>query len=64
MPLSAGTFLAARQRVTMPLYGPTLPLMGMADVAVDRTALYAGETVSRIDDIITAREAVARLTSP
>jgi hypothetical protein len=30
---------------------------------VDRTALYAGETVRRITDVVSAREAVERLTS-
>lgn len=62
LPVTAGSFLAARQRVAVPLFGPALPLAGMPDAAVERTALYAGETVRRISDVITAREAVARLT--
>jgi NAD(P)H-dependent flavin oxidoreductase YrpB (nitropropane dioxygenase family) len=64
LPVSAGSFLAARQRVSMPLFGPALPLAGMPDEVVERTALYAGETALRISDIITAREAVDRLTRP
>jgi NAD(P)H-dependent flavin oxidoreductase YrpB (nitropropane dioxygenase family) len=62
-PVRAGTFLAAGQRVGMPLFGPSPPLAGMSDASVERTALYAGETVRRIGDVISAREAVDRLTS-
>ncbi len=62
LPVSAGSFTAARQRVSMPVFGPALPLAGMPDEAVDRTALYAGETARRIDDVISAGEAVIRLT--
>jgi NAD(P)H-dependent flavin oxidoreductase YrpB (nitropropane dioxygenase family) len=62
LPVSAGAFLAARQRVSLPLFGPALPLRGMPDAAVERTALYAGETVGKISDIVPACEAVERLT--
>jgi orotate phosphoribosyltransferase len=34
----------------------------MPDSLIETTALYAGETVRVIDDVISAREAVARLT--
>jgi hypothetical protein len=34
----------------------------MPDAALDRTALYAGETARRIRDVVSAREAVDRLT--
>ncbi|MGB5794197.1 MAG: nitronate monooxygenase, partial [Mycolicibacter algericus] len=62
MPLGAlGTILAA-QRTAVPLYTPALPLAGMAPAAVDRAALYAGETSRRIHDIVPAAEALARLT--
>lgn len=62
MPLGAlGTILAA-QRTAVPLYTPALPLTGMDPAAVDRSALYAGETSRRIHDIVPAAEALARLT--
>ena len=64
LPVRAGELLAARQRVTMPLFGPGLPVAGMPDESVERTALYAGETAAMIKDVIPAREAVARLTRP
>lgn len=62
LPIRAGEILAARQRVTMPLFGPGLPLAGMPEASVERTALYAGETVRKISDVISVQEAVARLT--
>ena len=64
LPVSAGALLAARQRVPLPLYGPSLPVVGMPEDAVERTALYAGETVAKISDVVSASEAVDRLTRP
>lgn len=62
LPISAqGTILAA-QRISVPLYTPALPLEGMHPAIVDRSALYAGETIHRIHDIVPAAEALARLT--
>jgi NAD(P)H-dependent flavin oxidoreductase YrpB (nitropropane dioxygenase family) len=61
LPLRAGNVMLSRQRVGMPLFGPSLPVAGMPEDVVDRTALYAGETALRIDDLIPASEAVARL---
>lgn len=61
LPLSALDPLVARQRVSVPLFSPALPLAGMPAESVERTALYAGETMHRIDDIVPAAEAVARL---
>jgi NAD(P)H-dependent flavin oxidoreductase YrpB (nitropropane dioxygenase family) len=61
LPASAGNAMASVQRMRVPLFGPTLPVAGMPDDAVDRTALYAGETALRIDDIRSAREVVAQL---
>ena len=61
-PLDAMEALVPLQRVGIPLYTPALPLEGMDSAMVDRSALYAGETIHRIDDIIPAAEAVARLT--
>jgi uncharacterized membrane protein YadS len=62
MPVSALSTILAMQRVAVPLYTPALPLAGMDSAAVDRSALYAGETIHRIHDIVPAAEVVARLT--
>jgi nitronate monooxygenase len=61
MPLDTLGALAVRQRPALPLFTPALPLAGMPDDIVDRTALYAGETVRRLYDVIPAAQAVARL---
>jgi nitronate monooxygenase len=61
LPLRATGVMASMQRTRMPLFGPALPLTGMPESVVDRTALYAGETARSIDDIVPASEAVARL---
>lgn len=61
LPLSALDPLAARQRVNIALFTPALPLAGMPADSVDRTALYAGETLHRIDTVIPAGGAVALL---
>jgi NAD(P)H-dependent flavin oxidoreductase YrpB (nitropropane dioxygenase family) len=61
LPASAGNAMARVQRANVPLFGPTLPIVGMPDDAVDRTALYAGETALRITDIVSAREVVSQL---
>jgi NAD(P)H-dependent flavin oxidoreductase YrpB (nitropropane dioxygenase family) len=62
VPLDAMGALAGRQRAGIPLFTPALPVVGMPDKAADSTALYAGETVSRLHDIIPAAQAVAQLT--
>ncbi|MEB3022490.1 NAD(P)H-dependent flavin oxidoreductase [[Mycobacterium] crassicus] len=62
LPVSAQGPILAAQRVTVPLYTPALPLAGMHPGTVDRSALYAGETIHRIHDIVPAAEALARLT--
>lgn len=61
LPMSALDPLTARQRVAVPLFSPGLPLAGMPPDSVDRTALYAGETLHRINEVVPASEAVARL---
>jgi NAD(P)H-dependent flavin oxidoreductase YrpB (nitropropane dioxygenase family) len=61
VPLNMLGAAASLQRVGLPLYTPALPLAGMDTVAVDHTALYAGETIHRIHDIVTVADAVARL---
>ncbi|MDD7814081.1 nitronate monooxygenase [Mycobacterium sp. CSUR Q5927] len=62
MPVSAQGTILALQRPTVPLYTPALPLAGMDPAVVERSALYAGETIHRIHDIVPAAEALARLT--
>lgn len=62
IPLGRLGGLAGLQRAGLPLFSPALPLAGMPDEAVDRCALYAGESALRIDDVVPAAEAVARLT--
>ncbi|OBH18180.1 NAD(P)H-dependent flavin oxidoreductase [Mycolicibacter sinensis] len=62
MPVGAQDAMLALQRVAVPLYTPALPLAGMDPAVVERSALYAGETIHRIHDIIPAAQAVARLT--
>ena len=62
LPLRAGGVMASMQRAAIPLFGPALPLAGMPDALIETTALYAGETARTIEDVISAREAVARLT--
>ncbi len=61
LPLSALDTLASLQHLAAPLYTPALPLAGMNAKVVDHTALYAGETIRHIHDIVTAAEAVAQL---
>lgn len=51
------------QHTTTPLFTPALSLAGMPASSVDRTALYAGASASRLTDIIPAATAVARLAA-
>jgi NAD(P)H-dependent flavin oxidoreductase YrpB (nitropropane dioxygenase family) len=61
LPLSAMTTAPVLQRPGAPLFTPALPLAGMPAESVDRSALYAGETLHRIDQVLAAAEAVAHL---
>lgn len=61
LPLNVLRAMVAVQRPVLPLFSPALPLEGMPASSVDRAALYAGATAQRIDDVIPAAEAVARL---
>lgn len=61
VPLGRLAGFANAQRPGLPLFSPVLPLAGMPDDAVDRCALYAGESAIRISDILPAAEALARL---
>jgi len=54
--------LAAMQRVGVPVFSPALPLRGMPGEAVDRCALYAGESAVRMHDLVPASLALERLT--
>jgi NAD(P)H-dependent flavin oxidoreductase YrpB (nitropropane dioxygenase family) len=61
-PLGAMGRLMTLQRPELPFFSPALPLAGMSHGTIGRSALYAGETVRRLHDVIPAAEAVARLT--
>ncbi len=54
--------LLRMQTPALPLFSPIAPTVGMPDSVVDRTALYAGETVLRMTSVISARQAVTDLT--
>lgn len=58
---SVGARLAAHQRVAVPLFGPSAPLLGAPPSLVDVAPLYAGETVARIAELRPAGELVKEL---
>jgi NAD(P)H-dependent flavin oxidoreductase YrpB (nitropropane dioxygenase family) len=60
-PLEEMGRLTALQRAELPFFTPALPLEGMPADTVERSALYAGETVRRMHDVILAAQAVSRL---
>lgn len=62
LPDRAAASVMSLQKPTLPLFSPVAPTVDMPESSVDRTALYAGETVLRIDSVISAREAVAELS--
>ena len=62
VPLDTLGALAGLQRPGIPLFTPALHVAGMPDRAVNSTALHAGESVRRPQDIIPAARAVAQLT--
>ena len=49
------------QTPSLPMFSPISPTIGMPDSAVERAALYAGETVLRMTSVISARQAVTDL---
>lgn len=61
MPLDAMGRLIAFQRLRMPLFTPALPVAGMPSGVVERSALYAGETVGRLHDVIRAAAALSHV---
>lgn len=63
LPLGALGTIISLQYTALPFFTPALPLAGMSAGLVDRSALYAGETIHRIHDIIPAAEAVKQLAS-
>jgi nitronate monooxygenase len=50
------------QRPGLPFFSPIAPTVGMPPSAVDRAALYAGQTALRMTSVISARQAVTDLT--
>lgn len=58
------TAMLAKQRPGLPFFIPASPAEGMPSVWVERSALYAGDSGSRMHDIIPAAEAVSRLAGP
>ena len=62
-PLDAMGRLVALQRPGLPFFSPALPLASMPADTVERCALYAGETVRRLHDVIPAAQAVERYTT-
>jgi NAD(P)H-dependent flavin oxidoreductase YrpB (nitropropane dioxygenase family) len=61
IPLESGARLAPLQHARLPLFGPSAPLEGMPERAVEVTPLYAGECVRRIHAIVSAEDAVREL---
>ncbi|ODQ95508.1 NAD(P)H-dependent flavin oxidoreductase [Mycolicibacterium holsaticum] len=61
LPDRAAASVMSLQKPALPLFSPVAPTVDIPESSVDRTALYAGETVLRIDSVISAREAVAEL---
>lgn len=59
--LDAGALIRL-QSPAVPMFTPLAPLDGMPNSSVDCGALYAGETALRINEIISARQAVEALT--
>ena len=63
MPVDAGALAPPRQRLSIPLYGPTAPLVGHPESVLEVAPLYAGETARSIQRIVPAAEAVRLLTT-
>ena len=63
MPMAAGALMTGRQRLSIPLYGPTAPLVGHPESVLAVAPLYAGETARSIKSVVAAGEAVRLLTA-
>jgi nitronate monooxygenase len=61
VPMAVQQRLAATQRPSRPLFGPAAAIAGGPDNLLDAGPLYAGECVSRIDDIRPAGQLVRDL---
>jgi nitronate monooxygenase len=62
LPASAATATLRRQRVGLPLFGPSAPLAGMDDRLVEVSPLYAGRCAAEIETVVPAAEAVLALS--
>jgi nitronate monooxygenase len=62
MPAALQTRFAAAQRPGRPFFSPAPPAEGAPPSLLDAGALYAGESVARIDEVVPARQVVADLT--
>lgn len=62
IPMTASGRFVARQRVATPLFSPAAMVRGDDDSLLEVTPLYAGVGAARIGSVITAAEAVRRLT--
>ena len=58
---TVGSVLRMQTRA-LPMFSPIAPTVDMPDSAIERTALYAGETVLRMTSVISAQKAVTDLT--
>lgn len=61
LPDRANAPVLRMQTPSLPMFSPIAPTIGMPESVVDRTALYAGETVLRMTSVISARQAVTDL---
>ncbi len=61
LPDRANLPVVKMQTPSLPMFSPIAPTIGMPESVVDRTALYAGETVLRMTSVISARQAVTDL---
>ena len=61
LPDQAQAPLLRLQAPRLPVFSPIAPTVEMPDSAVDRAALYAGETVLRLTSVISAQQAVGDL---
>lgn len=61
LPLGALGAVGSLQRAGAGLFSPALPVVGMPASVLDRSALYAGETLHRIRAVVPAADAVAGL---
>jgi NAD(P)H-dependent flavin oxidoreductase YrpB (nitropropane dioxygenase family) len=63
LPMSVAANMVRTQIPAIPLFGPATVVEGMPEKSVDSTALYAGETALRIDSILPAAQALAKLAA-